>query len=231
MTMRTATITTMTTPTDTLTQEALLTLSQWLSPGYPVGAFAWSHGLEAAVTAGDITDVDSARNWIAGVLEHGAGRVDAVLLAQAWRTGDAAALKKLDALARSLAPSAERLAETCEQGAAFARTTEAIWQGPLPELTYPVALGRAARLQGMPLAPVLAMALHAFAANLVAAATRAVPLGQTNAQGVLAALAPLIRRLAQDAEHADAEDIGSCAFLTEVASMRHETQYSRMFRS
>lgn len=215
---------------ETLTPAALLTLSQWLSPGYPVGAFAWSHGLENAVVEGHVRDATQAQAWISDALEHGAGRADAVLMAAAWRS-EPDALSKIDALARSLAPSAERLSETVEQGAAFVRTTAAIWPGALPELTYPVALGRAARLQDMPLVPVLTLALHAFAANLIAAATRAVPLGQTAAQGALADLGALCARLAQDAAAADPHDIASCALLTDVASMRHEAQYSRSFRS
>jgi len=208
----------------------LLTLTQWFSPAYPVGAFAYSHGLEQAVAEGQVTDAASAEAWIGDVLAHGGPRTDVTLLGAAYHAG-VKETEEIDALSRSLAPSKERLLETVQQGRSFARTTAAIWGGDLPDLTYPVAVGRAAGLHGFPLTTVATLYLHAFAANLVSAAIRIVPLGQTEGQLALARLSNLCPSLASDALQDTPDDIGSCAFLADIASMRHETLYSRIFRS
>lgn len=214
-----------------LTDRALLTLTQWLSPAYPIGAFAYSHGLEWAVEARDVTDAETFRQWLLGVLSHGAGRDDALLLSAAHAAGDDAALIEIDGLARAICPSRERLMETVLQGEAFARTTGDIWPAPLPELTYPVAVGAAARMLGLPLRQTLILYLHAFAANLTAAAIRLVPLGQTEGHSVLAEAGPLCAEIAGCVDDQTLDDLGSISFLADIASMKHETQYTRLFRS
>jgi urease accessory protein len=213
---------------------ALWKLATWLSPGYPVGAFAYSHGLEWAVASGAVTDASSVGAWIADCVEHGAGRADAILLAHAWRAGvarDKAEIAALVSLAAALAPSAERLLETRAQGAAFAATTGAVWEDDGVGAPYPVAVGRAAGRHGVPLEPTALLYLHAFAANLVSASVRLVPLGQTDGQRVLAVLLPLCRRTAEEAISATPDDIGGCAFRADIAAMRHETQEPRLFRT
>jgi len=209
---------------------ALLTLTQWLSPAFPVGAFSYSHGLEWAVEAGDVTDAPSFQDWLAAILKDGAGRNDAILLAAAYRA-HADTLPEIDELSRALAPSRERLMETGQQGAAFANTASDIWPMSLPGLTYPVAVGAAARAMGLPLAQTLAMYLHGFAGNLTSAAIRLVPLGQTAGQAALAALAPVCSDIAEQAQAQTLDDLGSCAFMADIASMKHETQYTRLFQS
>ena len=206
----------------------LLTLAQWLSPAYPVGAFAWSHGLERAVARGDIAGRDDLQAWLLAVLEQGAGRSDAILLCQAYHADDPS---QIAALAAALAPSRERRMETMQQGAAFAATTRAVWQFDLPDMAFPVAVGRAARLAGLPLSPVVQLWLQAFLSNLVQAAQRLMPLGQTEGQRILAALSQPIIAVAAEAEAADIDDIGSATFAVDTASMQHETQTSRIFRS
>ena len=159
---------------------ALWKLATWLSPSYPVGAFAYSHGLESAVAAGDVTDAASAAGWIGDCVAQGAGRGDAILLAHAWRAeraGDAAALDELAELALALAPSSKRWLETEAQGAAFAAATGAAWDHELAPQPYPVAVGRAAARHALPLGPTALCYLHAFASNLVSACVRLVPLG------------------------------------------------------
>lgn len=211
-----------------ITDTALLTLAQWLSPAYPVGAFSYSHGLEWAIEAQQVTNAASFRDWLEDILRHGTGRNDAILLCHAYRADDPA---QIDELARAFAPSAERLLETEQQGAAFCRTTAAIWGDALPAMTYPVALGHAAARQGLPLQQTCAMYLHAFASNLTSAAIRLVPLGQTEGQATLTALSPLCRTLAEDAQHLTLDDLGGAVMLADIASMKHETQYTRLFRS
>lgn len=208
----------------------LITLTQWLSPAFPVGAFSYSHGLERAVEAGTVSDAAGFADWLDGVLRHGGGRADATLLVCAMRAGPDA-LEDLDALARALAPSAERRMETVLQGEAFARTTADVWNTCAKGRAYPVAVGAAAAARGLDPVQVTALFLHGFAANLTSAAIRLVPLGQTEGQAVLAATAPLCAELADRMQEATEADLGSCSFAADVASMQHETMYSRLFRS
>lgn len=208
--------------------DGLLTLMQWLSPGFPLGTFGYSHGLEQAVADGAVTTADDLQDWLTTVLADGAGRNDAILLAEGYRNDRPA---EVDALARALAASRERLLETTAQGEAFCTTVNAVWNLDLPPLSLPVAVGAAARTRGMALEQVLQAYLHAFAAGLVSAAQRAMPLGQVQAQRVLAAVAPLCVTLAAAALTQTRDDIGSSAFMAEIASMRHETLQPRIFRS
>jgi urease accessory protein len=203
-------------------------LAAWLSPGYPVGAFAWSHGLENAVAEGLVTDAATFRDWAEDCLRHGAGRSDAILMAHAWR--DPADEAPAD-LAAALTPCKERRAETLALGAAFAATTGATWGPKLAPAAYPVALGRAARAHGASLDMLLPMFLHAFAANLASAAVRLVPLGQTEAQAALAALMHTAHDVAHDAATADLWDVGGAAMRADIHAMRHETLEPRLFRS
>ncbi|WP_145103521.1 urease accessory protein UreF [Cereibacter sediminicola] len=207
---------------------ALLTLVQWLSPAFPTGAFAYSHGLEWAIAQGEVQDAAGVERWIADTLRFGSGRTDAILLAHALKGHD---LDALSDLARALAPSAERLRETEEQGAAFAATTAALTGRALPPRPLPVAMGQAAAALGRPVAEVLALTLHAFAANLVSAAVRFVPLGQTEGQAILSRLHPLIEEIAREAAEAPLEAIGSAAVRGDLAAMRHETQQVRIFKT
>ena len=212
-----------------MTDTALLSLVQWLSPAFPVGGYAYSHGLEWAISAGDITSAEDLQRWIGTVLTEGAGRTDAILLAQALRPE--ADLPALSALAQALAASRERLVETLDQGRALGQTIAALTGQPLPEMPYPVALGAAARGLGLPAEPVVALYLHAFASALVQAAVRFVPLGQTEGQAVLAALHPVILQVAAKAVQAGIDQIGSGAFRSDLAAMRHETMDVRIFRT
>lgn len=218
-------------PTETATLPAMLTLAQWLSPAFPVGAFSYSHGLEWAVEAGDVTDAKGFQDWLSAILTDGAGRNDAILLVAAYHAQGQDPLEEINALARALAPSRERLAETGQQGAAFARTTCAIWPVSLQSLTYPVAVGAAARAMNLPLAETLVMYLQGLAGNLTSAAIRLVPLGQTAGQAALAAVAPLCSDIAEQAQTQSVDDLGACTFMADIASMKHETQYSRLFQS
>lgn len=220
-----------------LPPDALLTLSAWLSPAYPVGGYTYSHGLEWAIEAGDVASLATLTAWLEDCLRLGAGRSDAILLAAAWRAESAAAAERLAEiaeLASALTPSVERRLETMAQGAAFLRATRAVWPeaASLPaEAAYPVAVGAAAARLGVPLDATALLFLQAFAANLISAAVRLIPLGQTDGQRALAALAPTLRSVAEEALAADLDALGGCVFRADIASMKHETQYTRLFRS
>ena len=213
------------------TDAHILTLAQWFSPSYPLGSFAYSHGLETAIVAGQIDSAASLRDWLRDVLAHGSGRNDCILLRAAHRCDSLEAVMQIDAHARAFASTAERLAETLVQGGAFARTTAAIWGGEMPDVTHPVAVGYAARQMDMPLELTVQLYLLAFASNLVSAAVRLVPLGQTEGQGCLAALTPLCTEIAAETKGAGLDDLASTAFLSDIAAMRHETLQHRIFRS
>jgi urease accessory protein len=142
--------------------DPVLILAQWFSPAYPVGAFAYSHGLETAIAAGRIAGPGDLQDWLTDILRHGAGRADALFLAAACRAKNTETLSEIDALNRAFQPSAERLMETDLQGAAFAEATNAIWGTALPRLTYPVAVGRAARLRDLPPDRTAQLYLQAF---------------------------------------------------------------------
>lgn len=212
-----------------MTDAALLCLTQWLSPAFPAGSYAYSHGLEWAISDGDVTTAAQLQCWIAAVLTEGAGRTDAILLAQALRPETD--LADLAALAQALAASGERLVETLDQGRALGQTIAALTGRAEKAMPYPVALGAAARDLGLPVARVAALYLHAFASTLVQAGVRFVPLGQTEGQAVLAALHPVILQVAQDAACAGIDRIGSGAVRSDLAAMRHETMDVRIFRT
>jgi urease accessory protein len=195
-----------------------------------VGAFAYSHGLEGAVDQGWVRDGAALEDWLRDVLDHGAGRADAILLAAAYRADSAARLSEIDRTARALASSKERLLETDAQGAAFG-TAVTVWGIALDGLSYPVALGAAAAQAGLPLALTRKMYLQAVLSNLIAAGQRLLPLGQQQALGILRRLSARCETLADATAGEDLDSLSTQAFLSDIAAMRHETQYSRIFRT
>jgi urease accessory protein len=215
----------------------------WFSPGFPTGAFGFSHGLEWAVEAGDVSNAADLTAWIAALIEQGGGWSDAVLFVLSYRAArakDGAALAELAELALALQPSKERRLETSVQGDAFLKAVGTGWPNeavsglhaasPGP-CALPVAAGTASAGANLPLAASLCAFLSAFAASLVSAAIRLAPIGQSDGLRVLAALEPLIARMAARAAQAELDDIGTFAIRSDIASMRHETQFTRLFRS
>ncbi len=222
-------------------EAALLPLMLWLSPAFPVGSFAYSQGLEWAVEAGDVKDARSLGGWLVDLLTFGAPRADAILFAQSFRNAEAEdwpALAETNELAVALATCAERRLETTAQGAAFVAAARAAWDcaplGALAEeerVAYPVAVAAAAAGHGLPLEASLQAFILAQVAAAVSAVVRLGPIGQTDGQKIQATLVPRIRALAREATASTLADLGGCAFRADIAAMRHETQYSRLFRS
>ena len=210
-----------------------------MSPSYPVGAYAYSHGIEWAVEAGDVRDEGSLTAWLTDLLTLGLGRNDAILFAHAYRAvtlPDDAALTAVNELALALAPSAELHLETAQQGRSFLDATHAAWPAPnLPhvagDVAYPVAVGVTAAAHGIALADALPAYLFGVAQALVSAAVRLAPIGQTAGTRVLAGLAPILAALARDYEALTLDAIGSATFRADLGSFHHETQYTRLFRS
>jgi urease accessory protein len=224
----------------------LLRLLTWLSPAFPVGAYTYSHGLEYTVEAGLVASADDLQGWLEGLLEFGSLRGEALLFARAWRAavaGDLAEALAVSELADALRPTAELARESSAQGQAFLGALRQVWphpfllswgaglekmQRPAP---YAMAVALAAALEDIPLAAALAAFLQALAANLVSAGVRLIPLGQTAGLGVLAGLELALLRARDAALTCDPEDWGSASLGADWACMRHETQYTRLFRS
>ncbi len=204
-----------------------LALVQMLSPAFPVGGYAYSQGLEQAMVDGTVHDASSLAAWVAAVMEHGSGWMDAVFLAQA-RTGDPGDLCDL---AYAYAPSAERSAEMRDQGAAFGQVIARMTGATPTPLPYALAVGHATRDMALETSEILALWLQAYAAQLIAAAVRFLPLGGAEGQAVLSSFAALILRTAERAAKAGLNDLHSASFAADLAAMRHETLEVRIFRS
>jgi urease accessory protein len=230
----------------TLGREGLYRLMAWLSPGFPVGAFAYSHGIECAVEQGLARDAAGLTEWVATIVGRGAGAVDGVLFREAWRAAaadDRDALDRVAELGAVFRGSAETALESADQGAAFLATVAEAW--PDPRLSawaanlreeaiapaYAVAVGATAGWRGLPLEASLSAFLQAFAANLVSAGVRLIPLGQTEGQRAIAALETTVRAAVDAVLIRPLDDIGVATPMVEWTSMRHETQYARLFRS
>ena len=228
---------------DEVEAAALYRLMTWLSPSFPVGAFSYSSGIEWAVEAGDIRDAATLHDWLSAMLTDGAGFCDAVFLAQAHRAvsaHDDASLRDIAELAAAFVPSRERQLETSTQGRAFIETARAAWPcDGLEEViaacgdrvVYPVAVGLVSAGHGIPRQAALHAFLHAVVSNWISAGSRLIPLGQTDSQRVLAQLETDVAATAKRAHSASLDDLGSATFRADLASLRHETQYTRLFRS
>jgi urease accessory protein len=279
-----------------MAEAALYDLMTWMSPAWPIGAFAHSGGLEWAVEAGHVKDRASTADWIAALIERGAIRNDAVLFVHAWRAaaaGDEARLLEVAELAAASQTGFERRLEATAQGAAFRRIAigsipprngegdraaagggvegqarsgregEAgrfpsvpLHQpaaGPPPrsgeepdfadllnaiddeDLAYPVAAATLFARHGIGLGQSLTAWLHGAVANLVSAAQRLVPLGQTDGQRVLRELRPIVFAAVEAAIQLPDTDpfdqLGGAALVAELGCMAHETQYTRLFRT
>lgn len=218
----------MTTAT-TIEQDQLLLLLTFLSPAFPTGAFAYSHGLEQAIASGAVSDSESLTGWLSALLIRGSAWNDAVLLRAVGREE----LASLNSLALSLSASRERHLETTALGGSFAASAAVFGDLALPEgeIAYPIAVGAAASAAGISCEALIPAYLHAFAASLVSVAVRLVPLGQTSGLSVLARLMPVISEVTQRALGSTLDDLGSATFLSDIAAMRHEFQEPRIFRT
>jgi urease accessory protein len=218
-------------------------LFMWLSPSFPVGAFAYSQGLEMAVERGLVSSRATLQDWMSALITHGSLRNDLIFLAAAHRAvvaRDSDALTSANALACALQPSAERHLEATQQGGSFLTAIAGAWSNAAfaetrawldGAVSYPIAVGLTAAAHGVALAPTLDAFAFAWASTLTSAAIRLSVVGQTDAQGVIAALAGALSAAALQAQAQTLDDIGGAAFSADLASLEHETQYSRLFRS
>lgn len=215
----------------------------WLSPSFPTGAYAYSHGLEKAVDSGLIVDRITLVSWLSDLIEIGSLPNDLILLASAWRateTGNSRLLVETASLGAALQPSGERELEAVQQGTSFLQQIEAAWPysgegwgalaGDVPAV-YPVAVGFATSRHAIPLPDVLDTYGVAFVSNLASASIRLSIIGQTDAQHVIANLLSLIEAASDKASRSSLVDLGSAVWISDLASLQHETQHTRLFRS
>lgn len=228
---------------------ALYDLMTWMSPSWPIGAFAHSGGLEWAVDAGHVKDRQTTREWIAALIGYGAIHNDAVLFVHAWRASearDAGRLREIAELAAASQTGYERRLEATAQGAAFRRIagtsiqenedfTSLLSSIDDDDLAYPIATAALFAIHGIGLKQGLTAWLHGMVANLVSAAQRLVPLGQTDGQRVLRDLREQIFAAVETAAVLPDDDpfdaMGGAALVAELGCMAHETQYTRLFRT
>lgn len=215
---------------------ALLRLMAWMSPAFPVGGFSYSGGLEKAVEDRRVSDAAGLYGWVEVLLRSGSLWNDAVFLADAWRSGkDAVALSEAADLARALAGSAERYRETVLLGDAFVAAAGA-WPHAVLELLpkevpYPVAIGAVAAGHGVPLRETVAAFLHAGVSQIVSAGIRLGVAGQKDGVAILAESEASIGEMAARAVQSTPDDLGSATVIADTATMRHEMQGTRLFRS
>ena len=229
-------------------QPAAYKLLAWLSPAMPVGAYSYSHGLEAAVAAGRVSDAASLGGYIETVLRQGTARLDALFLRAAHQAEtdgacEGAALAEIVTMAAAMRGTSELSLESIAQGRALLAVLRRAWPAPaldaLADLCrqhevgppYAVVLGVATAAQRLPLAAALTAFLHAFAANLVSAGIRLIPLGQSAGQQLTAALEPTVAAAAATALTDTLADAGTATPAIDLLSIAHETQYTRLFRS
>jgi urease accessory protein len=225
---------------------AFLRLQSWLSPAFPIGSYSYSHGIEWAVEAGHIHDRKSLVNWLEADLRYGSGRNEAIFFMEAWRctmNDTCGKLFEIAELAAAFRGTSEFALETSQQAASCLATLRRVWpdlfieslSALLSELrvapVLSVVLGVRAARQSIPATLALPAFLQSYLANLVTAGVRLVPLGQTDGQLAIAELEPAVLAVAAQAEEATIHDLGSSAFMVDIASASHETQYTRLFRS
>jgi urease accessory protein len=208
---------------------SLLLLLNWMSPTFPIGAFAYSHGLEQAIVDGRVSSAADVEEWIAELLQHGSGWNDSVLFAQCWSMQ----VDELNALALALAGSAERYMETTHLGRNF-NIAASVWTGTETSemaIAYPIAAGQACMLMGIDQQQALVAYLQGYCSALVSVAVRLVPLGQTNGLVVMRNLAPVVSSTAAKAVATNLDGIGTSCIAAEISAMRHETLPTRVFRT
>ena len=215
-------------PMYTPTDSKLITVMQWLSPAFPIGGFAYSHGLEWAINEGYVSNREELQKWISDLLEYGSLKNDAILIKLVLKGSDP---KEINELALALCPASERLSETQLQGGAFCKIMREVWSLEIDELTLPIALALAAKNESIDQNLVVPAYLHSFCSNLISVAMRLIPIGQTDGQKTLRELSPLISDSVRAVAKSDKDDLGSACFLSDVSAMQHEYLQPRVFKT
>ena len=215
-------------PMYTPTDSKLITVMQWLSPAFPIGGFAYSHGLEWAINKGYVSNREELQKWISDLLEYGSLKNDAILIKLVLKGSDP---KEINEIAIALCPANERLSETQLQGGAFCKIMREVWSLEIDDLALPIALALAAKNESIDQNLVVPAYLHSFCSNLISVAMRLIPIGQTDGQKTLRELSPLISDSVRAVAKSDKDDLGSACFLSDVSAMQHEYLQPRVFKT
>ena len=215
-------------PMYTPTDSKLITVMQWLSPAFPIGGFAYSHGLEWAINKGYVSNREELQKWVSDLLEYGSLKNDAILIKLVLQGSDP---KEINELALALCSASERLSETQLQGGAFCKIMREVWSLEIDDLTLPIALALAAKNENIDQNLVVPAYLHSFCSNLISVAMRLIPIGQTDGQKTLRELSPLISDSVRAVAKSDKDDLGSACFLSDVSAMQHEYLQPRVFKT
>jgi len=215
-------------PMYTPTDSKLVTVMQWLSPAFPIGGFAYSHGLEWAINKGYVSNREELQKWVSDLLEYGSLKNDAILIKLVLQGSDP---KEINELAMALCPASERLSETQLQGGAFCKIMREVWSLEIDDLALPIALALAAKNENIDQNLVVPAYLHSFCSNLISVAMRLIPIGQTDGQKTLRELSPLISDSVRAVAKSDKDDLGSACFLSDVSAMQHEYLQPRVFKT
>ena len=215
-------------PMYTPTDSKLITVMQWLSPAFPIGGFAYSHGLEWAINKGYVSNREELQKWVSDLLEYGSLKNDAILIKLVLQGSDP---KEINELAMALCPASERLSETQLQGGAFCKIMREVWSLEIDDLALPIALALAAKNENIDQNLVVPAYLHSFCSNLISVAMRLIPIGQTDGQKTLRELSPLISDSVRAVAKSDKDDLGSACFLSDVSAMQHEYLQPRVFKT
>ena len=215
-------------PMYTPTDSKLITVMQWLSPAFPIGGFAYSHGLEWAINKGYVSNREELQKWVSDLLEYGSLKNDAILIKLVLQGSDP---KEINELAMALCPASERLSETQLQGGAFCKIMREVWSLEIDDLTLPIALALAAKNESIDQNLVVPAYLHSFCSNLISVAMRLIPIGQTDGQKTLRELSPLISDSVRAVAKSNKDDLGSACFLSDVSAMQHEYLQPRVFKT
>ena len=215
-------------PMYTPTDSKLVTVMQWLSPAFPIGGFAYSHGLEWAINKGYVSNREELQKWVSDLLEYGSLKNDAILIKLVLQGSDP---KEINELALALCSASERLSETQLQGGAFCKIMREVWSLEIDDLALPIALALAAKNENINQNLVVPAYLHSFCSNLISVAMRLIPIGQTDGQKTLRELSPLISDSVRAVAKSDKDDLGSACFLSDVSAMQHEYLQPRVFKT
>ena len=215
-------------PMYTPTDSKLITVMQWLSPAFPIGGFAYSHGLEWAINKGYVSNREELQKWVSDLLEYGSLKNDAILIKLVLKGSDP---KEINEIAIALCQANERLSETQLQGGAFCKIMREVWSVEMDELTLPIALALAAKNESIDQNLVVPAYLHSFCSNLISVAMQLIPIGQTDGQKTLRELSPLISDSVRAVAKSNKDDLGSACFLSDVSAMQHEYLQPRVFKT
>ena len=205
----------------------ILTLTQWLSPAFPVGAFAYSSGLESAIDDG-LVSPDTLEDWLRDMMHHGPCRSDALAIRAGAAIGDPTIP---DRIVRANCTTQERLRELEEQGEAFCKQLTANWGVDVDGLLLTTAIGHGCRMLALPADLAVTLYLQAWLGNQIACAQRLMALGQTEGQRILAALNVEAAKLSAATQGQGLDQMSNQCLVAEVAAMRHEIQSPRIFRT